>query len=65
MELYIVRFIRRDAEPIEEYYYRSLSAAEDHLEMFRDDDSELYSKIEVLRAGKDVDTKLKEICYAY
>lgn len=42
---YIVRFIRKDGMPDEEYFYHNYEDAANHLEMFRDDDSELYWEI--------------------
>ena len=61
MELYVVRFVRRDMEPVEEYYYSNINAAEGHLNLFLDDDSELYDRIELLRQDPDVEVMLKEI----
>jgi hypothetical protein len=46
--MYITRFIRKDHKPPEEYYYRSKAEALAHLDLFREDDSDLYSRIEVL-----------------
>lgn len=36
-ELWIVRFVRKDGKPDEEYYYRSLAEAEHHKNLFLDD----------------------------
>ncbi len=47
MEYYITRFIRRDGKPCEEYYYHTLEEAEYHKALFKDDDSNLYKRIEV------------------
>ena len=44
-ELWIVRFVRKDGKPDEEYYYRSLAEAEHHKNLFLDDDSGLYEEI--------------------
>ena len=46
--MYIVRFVRKDNQPDEEYYYRQLADATYHFSLFVDDDSNLYSKIEVI-----------------
>lgn len=54
-EFWIVRFIRRDGKPNEEYYYSSLADAEHHRNLFLDDDSGLYEKIEI------VNEKAKEV----
>ena len=47
-EFWIVRFIRRDGKPNEEYYYSSLADAEHHRNLFLDDDSGLYERIEIV-----------------
>ena len=47
-ELWIVRFVRKDSKPDEEYYYRSLAEAEYHKNLFLDDDSGLYERIEII-----------------
>lgn len=46
--MYIVRFIRRDKQPAELYYYLRKEDALYHLNMFQDDDSELYTRIDVI-----------------
>ena len=45
---YITRFIRKDGQPNEEYYWNKESDAVKHLELFIDDDSDLYERIEVV-----------------
>ena len=47
-ELWIVRFVRKDGKPDEEYYYRSLAEAEHHKNLFLNDDSGLYERIEII-----------------
>jgi len=44
---YIVRFVRADRGPDEEYYYHREQAAIDHYNLFLDDDSGLYNRIEI------------------
>ena len=44
---YIVRFIRADNGPDEEYYYPREQDAIDHYNLFLDDDSSLYLRIEI------------------
>ena len=44
---YIVRFIRRDGRPDEEYFYNAAEDAMWHFGLFADDDSGLYTRIEV------------------
>ena len=46
--MYIVRFVRVDSNPDEEYQYHNESAAMHHFSLFEDDDSGLYSLIEVV-----------------
>lgn len=47
-ELWIVRFVRKDGKPDEEYYYRSLAEAEHHKNLFLNDDSGLHERIEII-----------------
>ena len=46
--MYIVRFIRKDGQPDEEYYYHRLEDAEYHRSLFSGDDSDLYASIEIV-----------------
>lgn len=48
---FVIRFIRRDGRPPEEYSYHTYSEAWDHLSLFGDDDSGLYKRIELIRIG--------------
>lgn len=45
---YIVRFIRKDDRPVEEFFYHTFEDATSHLLLFRDDDSDLYARIEII-----------------
>ena len=56
--MWIVRFIRKDAKPDEEYFYHSQGEAEYHRDLFQNDDSGLYEKIEVIN-----ETELEGGCY--
>ena len=47
-ELWKVRFVRKDSKPNEEYNYRTLAEAEYHKNLFLDDDSGLYERIEII-----------------
>ncbi len=40
---YIVRFIRKDGKPVEEFFYHTFEAAISHFLLFKDDDSDLYT----------------------
>ena len=46
--MFIVRFVRKDGKPDEEYYYHTLQEAETHKKLFDDDDSDLYERIEII-----------------
>ena len=48
---WIVRFVRKDGKPDEEYYYNTQAEAEYHRNLFQDDDSGLYEKIEVVNCA--------------
>jgi len=45
---YLVRFVRSDGKPDEVYDYAQKSDAEHHFRLFRDDDSGLYDRIELI-----------------
>lgn len=61
MQLYIVRFVRRDGRAAEEYYYPKIEQAEEHYSLFLDDDSELYTRIELTDYNG---TLIKEIVFS-
>lgn len=50
---YIVRFIRRYKQPVEEYFYRTYEEAYAHFSLFLDDDSNLYERIEIAKDGEN------------
>ena len=45
---YCVRFIRRDGQSDECYHYWHRDEAEHHFNLFHDDDSNLYDRIELI-----------------
>lgn len=53
---YIVRFIRKDDKPVEEFFYHTFEEAFVHLALFRDDNSEIYKRIEIVRGISDGQT---------
>ena len=58
-DLWIVKFVRKDGKPDEEYYYHSLAKAEYHRDLFLNDDSGLYEKIEIINENsKEVTMEL-------
>ncbi len=54
----IVRFIRKDSRPVEEYYYHSPEDAQYHFSLFHNDESGLYRKITIIdsESGSVADT---------
>ena len=48
IKMYITKFIRSDGKPDEDYYYYEEKDAINHLNLFFDDDSGLYKKIQVI-----------------
>ena len=50
---YIVRFIRKDDKPVEEFFYHTYEEVFVHLALFRNDDSGLYRRIEIVQAWGD------------
>lgn len=50
---YIVRFIRKDDKPVEEFFYHTYEEAFVRLALFRDDDSGIYRRIEIVKAAND------------
>ena len=46
--MYVLRFVRKDRQPPEKYYYNQLEDGMYHLSLFVDDDSGLYEKIELV-----------------
>ena len=43
--MFIVRFIRKDGQLNEEYYYHFIRDALDHFLLFENDDSTLYDEV--------------------
>lgn len=46
--MFFVRFVRKDQQPNEEFYYVNRQDAEAHFDLFRADDSNLYSRIDLI-----------------
>ena len=63
MEGYVVRFIRMDDKPCEEYYYKRQKDAQYHFDLFRSDDSQLYKKI--VLAALNPETEIEPIDYHF
>ena len=56
--MYIVRFMRRDNKPVEEYPYRTLEEAEKHFSLFLNDDSALYKNISIYDDVRNLTAKI-------
>ncbi len=46
--MYIVRFIRNDEKPNEDYYYISRENAQNHFDLYSQDESKLYRRIMII-----------------
>ena len=46
--MYIVRFVRADGKPDEEYFYHSEEDARYHASLFKGEDTQLYLSIQVV-----------------
>lgn len=46
-EMFVVQFNRKDGD-VEKYYYHRVEDAQYHLDLFEEDDSELYESIEIV-----------------
>ena len=57
--LYVVRFVRSDCKPDEEYYYQSEKDAMYHFNLFIDDSSNLYDCIIVETTDGKIITRLE------
>ena len=58
MVQFIVSFVRKDINQDEEYMYNNYEDAKKHFELFRNDDSGLYSKIKLMIWNKDSSTSV-------
>lgn len=61
MDVFTVKFIRRDKKPNEEYFYHAWEDAEYHFSLFRNDDSNLYEEIVLVQASEEAETILDRI----
>ena len=50
---YIVKFIRADQKPSENYFYHNLEEAKKYFDMFHNDDSKLYKRVELIKLKAD------------
>lgn len=51
--MFIVRFVRNDGFPNEDYYYACLKDAEYHYNLYEGDTSQLYSVLQLLETDSD------------
>lgn len=61
--MYLVKFICKSGSPDEDYYYARKEDAVNHMELFRDDDSNLYERIELLVEKGNMEMLLKSIVF--
>lgn len=59
--MYIIRFVRKDGEPSEEYLYQRKEDVMYHFSLFEKDDSLLYSCIEVAEISKNCELSLAKM----
>ena len=52
--MYTTRFIHKDGQKDEEYWYHTEEEAIAHMELFRNDDSNLYKKIVVVDESEEI-----------
>ena len=60
--MYIVRFVRVDSKPNEDYYYVDPNEALSHLKKFKQDDSGLYTKVQLV-VEEEVEIVVTEITF--
>lgn len=58
--MFVVRFVRADGKPDEEYWYHHLEDAEYHFRLFEGDDSALYAKIQLAKVDEFFETIYNE-----
>lgn len=51
--MYLTKFVRKDGKPDEDYFYHTSAEAIDHLRLFLEDNSNLYTKIVASDEGKN------------
>ena len=51
--MFIVRFERADNKPKEEYFYPTLNDAKFHFNLFKNDDSNLYNTIYLIKSDSN------------
>lgn len=59
--MFFVRFVRKDTQPDEFYAYSTKAAAKNHFDMFLDDDSDIFSRIELIQSDNEVESTLETI----
>ena len=61
--MYVVRFVRKDGKPNEEYIYLEEKDAQYHFDCFENDDSGLYIRIEIEEQQNE--NHVKELNWRY
>ncbi|GEM_PF-6934241 len=62
--MYAVTFKRKDEQPDEIYYYQNYADAAYHFNLFKDDDSGLYSRIELSKIQEPMELIMEVITFA-
>lgn len=62
--MYTVTFKRKDEQPDEIYYYQNYADAVYHFNLFKDDDSGLYNRIELSKIQKPMELIMEVIHFA-
>lgn len=59
--MFFVRFVRKDNQPDEFYAYQNMVDAKNHFDMFINDDSDIFSRIELIRNDEEAESTLETI----
>ena len=59
--MFAVVFKRKDGKLDEVYYYNKKDDAEHHLELFENDDSDLYAKISIVMVDEDREIRYNKL----
>ena len=62
--MYLVRFCRNDNQPNEDYYYVDKASAQHHFSLFENDNSQLYTRIELCFWNLDNESTIQSKIFA-
>ena len=63
--MFVVRFIRKDGMPNEEFYYQKIEDALYHFSLFEKDDSQLYSLVDVVHIVQRQEQQIAKVILEY